>query len=132
MAKYILAIDDEEVVRDAFELALAHTEYDVETAANGEEGLEMAAARKPDLIFLDLKMPGIDGVETLRRLQTCCADVPVYIVTAFYQEFFRDLKKAGEDVGALLAEMKEVSASIKLMDGELRELEGSIQQELAE
>lgn len=97
MPKYILVIDDEEAVRDAFEMALDECGYVVETAASGEEGLEKSSRTKPDLIFLDLKMPGIDGVETLRRMQNYCADVPVYIVTAFYQEYFEPLKRLAEE-----------------------------------
>lgn len=69
----------------------------METAASGEEGLTKAEARLPDLIFLDLRMPGIDGVETLRRLQGCCLGVPVYIVTAFRQEFTAALAQAAAE-----------------------------------
>lgn len=93
--KRILIIDDEEAVRDAFELALDEMGYTLETVASGEAGLESALRNRPDLVFLDLKMPGIDGVETLRRLQSHYPDLPVYIVTAFHQEFVEPLQKAG-------------------------------------
>jgi CheY-like chemotaxis protein len=96
MPKHILVIDDEEPVRDAFELALDGIGYSVETAASGQEGLEKCNVRTPDLIFLDLKMPGIDGVETLRQLHDSYSAVPVYIVTAFYQEYFEPLKQLAE------------------------------------
>lgn len=94
MSKRILVIDDEEAVRDAFTLALKVGGYEVATAASGEAGLAQAQAQKPDLIFLDLRMPGIDGVETLRRLQGCCAEVPVYIVTAFRKDYMQALEQA--------------------------------------
>jgi len=97
MSKRILVIDDDESIRKSFILALEDTEYQVDTAESGEKGVEMEQNNKYDLIFLDLKMPGIDGVETLRRLRKIDKDVPVYIVTAFHKEFFGGLKSAGED-----------------------------------
>jgi two-component system alkaline phosphatase synthesis response regulator PhoP len=97
MSKRILVIDDEEPVREVFVLALSRIGYTVETAADGESGLAKAEAQPPDLIFLDLRMPGMDGVAVLRRLQRpggCCKGVPVCIVTAFRKEFMEPLNKA--------------------------------------
>ena len=54
----------------------------------------MAKAARPDLIFLDLKMPGIDGVETMRRLLALDHTLNIYIVTAFSQEYLADLQAA--------------------------------------
>ncbi len=99
MGKHILVIDDEEMVRETFVLALSAVGYAVEAAADGEEGLARAQAQRPDLVFLDLRMPGMDGVEVLRRLKSpggCCGDVPVYIVTAFQKEFFGALREAAK------------------------------------
>ncbi|WP_313951657.1 response regulator [Accumulibacter sp.] len=93
-AAVILVIDDDRAVRDAFELALADDGYDIQLAASGQLGLELAAARRPDLVFLDLKMPGMDGVETLRRLQAADATIPVYVATAFAQEYMEGLRQA--------------------------------------
>lgn len=97
MVKHILVIDDEESVRDAFALALEDTAYGVDTADCGVAGLEKAQQTRPDLIFLDLRMPGMDGVETLRRLHRCCPEIPVFIVTAFYQQFLEPLKQAADE-----------------------------------
>ncbi|NJN47771.1 MAG: response regulator [Candidatus Competibacteraceae bacterium] len=94
MSRHILVIDDEEAVRDAFLLALEDLDYHIETASSGEDGLQKAHARKPDLVFLDLKMPGLSGVQTLQRLQAVYPDIPVYIVTAFAQEFMAPLLEA--------------------------------------
>jgi CheY-like chemotaxis protein len=94
MSRRILVIDDEEAVRDAFLLALEELDYYIETASSGEEGLQKATAHKPDLVFLDLKMPGLNGIQTLRRLQAAYPDLPVYIVTAFAQEFMDPLLEA--------------------------------------
>ena len=97
MTKQILIIDDDESVRDAFTLALEDGPYKVTTATCGEEGVEMAASVLPTMIFLDLKMPGIDGVETLRQIRKKGLDMPVYIVTAFMPEFLKELAVAAQE-----------------------------------
>lgn len=93
----ILVIDDDEGVRESFTLALEDTGYLVDTAESGEKGIEMKEKTDYDLIFLDLKMPGMDGVETLREIRNRDKDIPVYIITAFYMEFFDGLKVAEQD-----------------------------------
>jgi CheY-like chemotaxis protein len=93
MEKRILVIDDEQGVRDAFELALEGCSYVVKTAASGEEGLTQARHQQFDLVFLDLRMPGMDGVETLRRLKKISPESQVYIITAFYQIYLEPLKR---------------------------------------
>ena len=95
--KRILVIDDDEAVRKLFLLSLEETGYSVYTVSSGMEGIKALKEGKYDLIFLDLKMPGMDGVETLRELRKIDRDVPVYIITAFHDEFFTQLKKAEED-----------------------------------
>ncbi len=97
MSKRILVIDDEDAIRKAFVLSLEDTGYPVDTADSGRKGIEMERENRYDLIFLDLKMPGMNGVETLRALRKIDKDVPVYIVTAFYAEFFEGLNEAGKD-----------------------------------
>jgi len=96
MSKNILVIDDDEAVRKSFILALEDTAYRVETASTGEEGLEKVNADGYSLIFLDLKIPGIDGVETMSRIRKIDKEVKIYIITAFYAEFLDGLNKAVE------------------------------------
>ena len=67
--KKVLVIDDQEAIRKSFELALRRTPYLVETADSGMAGLDKFRQEKHDLIYLDLKMPGMSGVETLRALR---------------------------------------------------------------
>jgi CheY-like chemotaxis protein len=95
--KRILVIDDDAAVRDAFRLALRHGPYEVLEADNGSTGAALAAAEDLDLVYLDLRMPGIDGVETLRRIRAEKPDLTVYIVTAFHRELFDDLVTARGD-----------------------------------
>ncbi len=92
MAKNILVIDDEESVRKSYLLALEDAPYKVDSAASGEEGLAKLKKKKYDLMFLDLKMPGLNGVETLSEIRKINEKVPVYIVTAFHSEFAEGLK----------------------------------------
>lgn len=91
--KRILIIDDDASVREAFLAALADRGYDLAAVECGATGLESAKEIRPDLVFLDLKMPTMSGAETLERLHAICPGVPVYIVTAFYGEFLKPLKE---------------------------------------
>jgi len=97
MSINILVIDDEEVIRKSFILALDGTGYNVETAESGKKGIEKARETNFDLIFLDLRMPGLDGVETLRELWQIGQTIPIYITTAFYDDFIDQLQSAADD-----------------------------------
>ncbi|MDZ7840411.1 MAG: response regulator [Gammaproteobacteria bacterium] len=97
MNRKVLVIDDEQSVRNAFMLALEDTGSDVDTAENGSTGLEKFRNGSYDLVFLDLKMPVMDGATALRRIRELDQSVPVYIVTAFHQEYFAELKEAQRD-----------------------------------
>ncbi len=94
MTQNILVIDDDAAVRGSFQLVLEDMDCTVRVAEDGLQGIELVKAARPDLIFLDLKMPGIDGVETMRRLLAMDNTLKIYIVTAFSQEFLTDLKAA--------------------------------------
>ena len=93
MSYRILVIDDEEAVRKAFLLAFEDTEYVIDTADSGERGIALNNEHSYDLIFLDLKMPGMGGIETLNRIRTTNRKTPIYILTAFYQEYAEQLKE---------------------------------------
>ena len=64
----VLVIDDEQGIRDLFIQALEENDYEVLTVDNGEQGLEIIKNEKPNVIFLDLKLPGIDGLEVIKRI----------------------------------------------------------------
>lgn len=97
MAHNILIIDDDPAVRGAFSLILDDAGYEVREAEGGLQGIAMVQERRPDLIFLDLRMPNIDGVETLRRLKAIDDSLDIYIVTAFANEYMDQLKIAHEE-----------------------------------
>jgi CheY-like chemotaxis protein len=64
----VLVVDDDAIVAEMYRLALTRSGYDVLVARDGPAGLEVAAASKPALIFLDIRMPHMDGIEVLQRL----------------------------------------------------------------
>lgn len=97
MTQNIVVIDDDAAVRGSFQLVLEEMGCKVRVAENGLQGVELVKAARPDLIFLDLKMPGIDGAETMRRLLAIDNTLKIYIVTAFSQEYLADLKLAQAD-----------------------------------
>ncbi|MBC8440414.1 MAG: response regulator [Deltaproteobacteria bacterium] len=97
MIKRILVIDDDEAIRKVFLLALEGTSFQVDTVSSGEKGIEMVQEQSYDLIYIDLKMPGMNGVDTLKKIRKINPDIPVYIITAYYGEFADQLTKAQAD-----------------------------------
>jgi CheY-like chemotaxis protein len=94
--KRVLVIDDDDAVRSAFRLALDDVNADVVTMETGERGVQVASTEIVDLVFLDLKMPGMDGVDTLRRLRAEGCRAPIFVVTGFAEEFMARLRKAAD------------------------------------
>jgi two-component system nitrogen regulation response regulator NtrX len=81
MARAILIIDDEESIRTSLKGALEDEGYEVITAEDGMRGIEKASDELPDLILLDIWMPGIDGIETLNRLKRLYPKIPVVMMS---------------------------------------------------
>jgi CheY-like chemotaxis protein len=69
MADKVLVVDDEQEIRDLLANFLSTEGYEVIVAANGEEAIELAKRENPQLILLDIEMPGVDGIETCKRLK---------------------------------------------------------------
>jgi DNA-binding response OmpR family regulator len=78
----ILVVDDEKNIRLTLRESLKAIDMDVDTAVNGEEALERARQKSYDLVLLDLKMPGMDGIEVLRRLREFSTTAAVIVLTA--------------------------------------------------
>ena len=79
----ILVIDDEKDLCFLFKKILTPEGYTVFTAGNGYDGIKINQKSDPDIILLDLKMPGIDGIETLRRIRKKDSSVIVIIITGY-------------------------------------------------
>ena len=79
---HILIVDDDSRVTSALRRTLAYEGYHVSSAMDGEGALAMARTKSPDLVILDLMLPGIDGLEVCRRLRAVNDDVAVLMLTA--------------------------------------------------
>ncbi len=81
MKSRILVIDDEAEIRRSVRMILEYEGYDVLEASNGPDGVAMAERESPDLVFLDIKMPGMDGLEALQRIKAASETLPVVIIS---------------------------------------------------
>ncbi|MGH9181677.1 MAG: response regulator [Acidimicrobiales bacterium] len=113
----ILLVEDNEMNRDMLSRRLARRGYEVIVATDGEAGLEMARIRAPDLVLMDMSLPGIDGWEATRRLKATAttSTIPVVALTAHAMAGDRDKALAAGcddfdtkpvDLARLLAKME--------------------------
>ncbi len=79
----ILIVDDEEVLRDVLDAVLRREGFDVVPASTGEEALSLLDGEEIDLVILDIMLPGISGIDTLRSIRISNPNLPVIIITAF-------------------------------------------------
>lgn len=79
----VLVVDNELFIREFFQKALTRDGYNVILAANGYDAIAKISQEKPDLVLLDIKMPGIDGIETLRRIKELNKELPVIMLSAY-------------------------------------------------
>lgn len=96
-AYHVLVIDDQPGIRRLLMEVLTEEGYTVTTAANGYEGLEKAKEFSPHLILMDMKMPGMDGLETLRELKQINQGEKVVMMTAYGE---LDLVNQAREMGA--------------------------------
>jgi two-component system response regulator MprA len=82
MSPKILVVEDEEQIASFLRRGLTYEGYEVETAADGSAALAKARDSRPDLVVLDLMLPGMDGLEVCRRLRTAHSSLPILILTA--------------------------------------------------
>ncbi len=95
MAK-ILIVDDEEHIRYLYSEELSDAGYDVITADSGYKLMERIKEEKPDLVVLDIKMVGYNGLDLLQDIRNNFYDLPVVLCTA-YDTFKRDMKSIAAD-----------------------------------
>ena len=135
----ILIADDEAVIRLGLRTMLEAQGYRVVgEAADGSRALDLVSRLKPDLVFLDIKMPGVDGLQAARRLQRD-GNTPVVILTAYSDREFVDSAKASGVLAYLVKPVRESDlrpaievamsrfAEIQALRGEVEDLEDSLE-----
>lgn len=117
----ILVVDDEQSIRFLYREELEEDGYRVITAADGEEALRKVRKEKPDLITLDIRMPGMDGIEVLHRIREMDKEIPVIMSTA-YGEYRNDFNVWASDAYVIkTANLGELKETIKrLLEEEKR------------
>ena len=115
----ILVVDDQYGDRETLKVILEDKGYRVATAANGVEALEMVKERHYDIIFLDIRLPGIDGVETFEKVKEVDPRAVVIMMTGYTEE---DLIKRAVSCGAYTCIYKpfDMEKVIELVDGIVR------------
>ncbi|HBO83403.1 MAG: two-component system response regulator [Deltaproteobacteria bacterium GWC2_42_11] len=113
MKKKVLVVDDEEGIRLFYKEELKEEGMDVHAAASGEEALEKLEADKYDLVILDIKLPGIDGIEVLRQIKEKWKTLPVILCTA-YHHYKQDFGTWASDAYIVKSsDMKELKDVVK-------------------
>jgi two-component system response regulator (stage 0 sporulation protein F) len=98
MAGKILIVDDQFGIRILLNEVLHKEGYDTFQAANGVQALDIVTKHSPDLVLLDMKIPGMDGIEILRRMKQMDEDIRVIIMTAYGE---LDMIQKAKDLGAI-------------------------------
>jgi DNA-binding response OmpR family regulator len=116
MSEKILVVEDEPTLVETLEYNLSHQDYEVFTAMDGREALEIAREEQPDLIVLDLMLPGIDGIEVCRVLRQEM-NVPILMLTARDEEVDKvvGLEVGADDYMTKPFSMRELMARVKAL-----------------
>ena len=80
---FVLVVDDEQDIRDASERILSRIGYQVQKASRGDEALDILKKNSIDIVLLDLKMPGMDGMEILARIRERSTEIQVIVITGY-------------------------------------------------
>lgn len=124
MSKKVLLIDDDEGLVEMLASALSDAGYRVESAGSGSDGLRRLLDWGPDLVILDVMMPGLDGWETCRRIRAIC-DVPVLMLTGV-EGFPAELKGLGEGADLYMTKPFEIPILLARMRALLRRGRGPL------
>jgi two-component system OmpR family response regulator len=112
---HVLVVDDEPNIVDVISMALRFEGFEVESAANGAEAIAAVAARRPQLLVLDVMLPDIDGFEVARRLAGARAEVPIIFLTArdSTEDVVHGLTLGGDDYVTKPFSLEELIARIR-------------------
>ena len=119
----VMVIDDEKDFLYTMEYWLKSKGYNVFTASNGLEAIELIKKETLDIIFLDMHMPVMDGVQTLKNIRQLNKDIPVIVITAYASdEKVTEAEKYG--ISGLFYKYKDLSESANLIETVLRRHKG--------
>ena len=111
--KRILLVDDEESIQLLYREEFEDEGYLVDSASNGVEALAKFSENPPDLVILDINMPGMNGIEVLRQMKEARTDVPI-ILSSAYQEYKQDFGTwASEAYVVKSANLDELKATVR-------------------
>lgn len=111
--KKILLVDDEDSIHLLYREELEDEGYEVHSALSGEEALAQLKIIVPDLVILDINMPGINGIDVLRQIKEMNSSLPV-ILSSAYQEFKQDLATwASDEYIVKSSNLDELKAAVK-------------------
>ena len=115
MADKILVADDEQEIRSLLDDFLKDEGYEVVLAADGEQALQLAEIENPQAIIMDIKMPGLDGIEVCKRLKEKeqTKFIPVIIITGFEDNKLNALDMGADDFVNKPFDMVELSIRVK-------------------
>jgi len=111
--KKILLVDDEESIHILYREELEELGYEVHSAMSGEEALKILPTLNPNLVILDIQMPGMNGIDVLRKIKEQDPKLPV-ILSSAYQEYKQNLSSwASDDFIVKSADMRELIDSVR-------------------
>ena len=115
MGDKVLVVDDELQIRNLLSNFLTEEGYEVILASNGEEAVQLAERENPQVILLDILMPGIDGIETCRRLKAEAKTrfIPVIMATALWDTTAEAIEAGAEDFVTKPFRLEELSFRVK-------------------
>ncbi len=130
MSRTILLVDDDALMRRSLAFHMEQAGYKVHTAANAEDAISLAQRMPPDLVILDIGLPGMDGLEALRELRRATQNLPVIFLTGRRREFDEVL---GLELGAddYITKPFDVDVVLARVKAVLRRTEKNISEEKA-
>lgn len=115
----VLVVDDESDFRQLMVFWLQSKGYSVLSAADGETGVKMAKEDNPDIILMDLRMPNMDGVETISKIREFDKDTPVIIITA-YTDDPKAVAAMAHGISGVFYKGKDFTEGLSLLEAVLR------------
>ena len=115
MADKVLVVDDESQIRELLSSFLTGQGYEVILGSNGEEAITLAETESPQVILLDAKMPGLDGIEACRQLKAAGSTrfIPIIMITAFADNQMRAIETGADDFVRKPFDLLELSTRVK-------------------